>query len=403
MKDVKHVITVLILCTFFLPCFATNNKDNSFTLTGRVTGQHAGKIIITSYSELSVYKTDTIKITNGEFIYKGFIKEPKQIEIEDENENNKISFWIEPGIMHIHLVSGKYSLYELSGSKTENEQKEYTKLVEKSFVNIREIESRLKILNLKIRNTSDDKAKKDLENIVELVEKEIQHREDKLLSLSLQFIKSHPESYISLVKLSDIVLKVADNKTSVISIDSLRRIFNGLDNNLKTGVSCNLVQKDLDKIIQNSIGKYAPDFCVIDINNQMLKLTSFKGKSVVLLDFWASYCSPCRSSFHFTKTLYQQFHTKGIDVIAIDMDTDEKDSWLKAIRKDSIEMWHNVRISNNDGVKSTESNIKDKYYVQSIPRKILIDKNGIIVGNWVGTCAEIEREVEEKVEELVNK
>jgi len=82
---------------------------------------------------------------------------------------------------------------------------------------------------------------------------------------------------------------------------------------------------------------------------------------------------------------------------------DEKDSWLKAIQKDSISMWHNVRISNSDSIKNTESDIKDKYYVRSIPRKILIDRNGIIVGNWIGTSEEIEREVAEKREEMVNK
>ena len=403
MKEMKYVTLVLILYTFFLSCLAENKKENSFTLTGRITEQHSGKIIITSYNELSVYKTDTIKITNSEFTYKGFIEEPKQIELEDENVNNKIRFWINPGIMHIKLVKGKYNSYELSGSKTEDEQKEYAKLVEKSFENLQEVKYRLKILNLKIRNASDDKTKKYLESIVEPLEKEIYDKDEELLSLSLLFIKSHPESYISLIKLSDIILKLDDNIISTISTDSLVKIFDGLDNNLKTGVSGNLVQKNLNKIIQNSIGQYAPDFCATDINHQMIKLSSFKGENVVLLDFWASYCFPCRRSFYSTKKLYQQFHAKGFDVIAIDMDSDEKDSWLKAIQKDSISMWHNVRISNSDSIKNTVSDIKDKYYVRSIPRKILIDKNGIIVGNWIGTSEEIEREVAEKVQEMVNK
>ena len=186
-------------------------------------------------------------------------------------------------------------------------------------------------------------------------------------------------------------------------IDTISNSYNLLDKSVQNIFLGKFLKSTIDKKINNKIGTIAPDFSEPNIDNKIATLSDFRGKSIVLLDFWASWCGPCRKGFKILKPLFNKYHKKGFEIIAIDSDwRGDKKSWKEAIIKDSISEWYHIPM-----VISTTSFIKDegvfaKYYVQAIPRKILIDKNGIIVGNWMGTDDEIEKQLTDKIEELLN-
>ena len=122
------------------------------------------------------------------------------------------------------------------------------------------------------------------------------------------------------------------------------------------------------------------------------------------MDFWAYYCGPCVGTFPKLKEIYNKYHTKGLEIVAVNFDFRNNISeWKNAIIRHGIENWHHVNVAEEftpNRIKN--SDIYANYHVQAIPRKILIDKNGIIQGNWVATNEEIEKEVEAKIEELIN-
>lgn len=352
---------------------------------------------------LQIAKRDTVKIINGQFKINGFIKEPKHAYLEEINSNNNTELWIETGIMHIDLERNNFHSFKLSGSKSQIEQNEYDKMAEPVIQNQDKIYTKLKQINTDIDNTNDEKIKKELSEKYNKYKVELTDTKSQILNTQLQFIKSNPQSYISTDMLFILVEKVADDETHIITTDSLAKIYTGLARNVQNSFVGQFTKKNIDKIYNNRIGSPAPDFSVPDINRQLITLSSFKGKSVVLMDFWASWCGHCREDFKWVKPIYNRLHKKGFDIIAIDMDYNDKNAWLTAINKDGISMWHNVPVAENYCLNYTENDIYTKYFVWAIPRKILIDKNGIIVGNWDGSTEEIEKEVTLKIEELVNK
>ena len=90
-----------------------------------------------------------------------------------------------------------------------------------------------------------------------------------------------------------------------------------MDNSLKESRYGKNIIEDIRKKENIRLGTQAPDFKATDLNQQTVTLSQFKGRSVVLMDFWASWCVPCRQSIPHLKTLYRKYHSKGFEVIAV--------------------------------------------------------------------------------------
>ena len=123
------------------------------------------------------------------------------------------------------------------------------------------------------------------------------------------------------------------------------------------------------------IGAMAPDFSMPDVNGKIRKLSDFKGK-YVLLDFWASWCMPCRKETPNLISAYNQFKDKKFEILAVSLDggkDDARDKWLEAIHEDKM-TWPQV-----SDLSGFNSNIAAVYAIQSIPMNFLIDPSGKIV------------------------
>lgn len=150
------------------------------------------------------------------------------------------------------------------------------------------------------------------------------------------------------------------------------------------------------------IGAQAPDFKAIDLNQQIVTLSQFKGKSVVLLDFWASWCVPCRESIPHLKALYNKYHSKGLEVVAVSEDTKRK-AWIDAVNQDSTGMWFHIPIAEQFAKGPdyiTNDDIYKNYFVQAIPVTMVIDKNGKIVGRLVSKSKENEESLDKLLAQI---
>lgn len=121
------------------------------------------------------------------------------------------------------------------------------------------------------------------------------------------------------------------------------------------------------------VGKAAPDFALPDVNGNEIKLSSLKGK-YVLVDFWASWCVPCRRENPNVVKAYQQFKDKNFTVLGVSLDRPgEKDAWLNAIKEDKL-AWTHV-----SDLKFWESSVVPLYHIEGIPFNILVDPEGKII------------------------
>ncbi len=150
--------------------------------------------------------------------------------------------------------------------------------------------------------------------------------------------------------------------------------------------------KLLSKIIKTA---YAPDFTMEDIDGELFKFSELKGK-LILLDVWASWCKPCRVANPHMVELYNKFHNKGLEMISISLDgtpeqTSPKEDWERAVSNDKL-TWTQL-----SDLKGWDSKIRDSYNIRSIPYTILIDQNGLIIGEDLSHEA-----LNNKISEILN-
>jgi len=172
-----------------------------------------------------------------------------------------------------------------------------------------------------------------------------------------------------------------------LNTEELRAVFDNISPDLSASTMYKMIQSKLEVLEASAVGKPAPDFTMNDTLGNPQTLSSHFG-NYLLIDFWASWCGPCRADNPEMVAIYHKYHDKGYDVFGVSLDQKE-DRWLKAITDDEL-VWDHV--SDLKGWSNAASKL---YGVSSIPHTVLIDPQGIIVARGLRT-----KELEAKLAEI---
>lgn len=353
----KKSFWIGLICLFHFHSFAQKLQINQFTLTGKLLNPQHNYIYL-GYVDIDGKDiTDSSLLNKGNFYFKGNINEPTKayikgnLRVMDDAENLNITdLYLEPKSMTALLSYNHFKEIKLTGSKSQREyeklNKEYTAIDEKS------------------------------DSLYE-----------KFSKINYRFIATHPASYVS-------VFQLMLYKTRW-PVDSVESLYNNLSLSIRNSFYGKKIKETISEIDSNSVGKMAKEFNTTDINGNPVILSNFKRKYVIL-DFWGSWCLPCRQSSPHLVDLFKMYHNTGLEIIGVAEEYDETGAaWKAAIKKDGTDIWYNILSWLN--IDKPQSLVKE-FGVNVFPTKILIDKTGIIIGRYEGT--EGEEALDKKLDQI---
>lgn len=175
--------------------------------------------------------------------------------------------------------------------------------------------------------------------------------------------------------------------------DEYEILFENFSEDLRQSPPGKALSEKLNNFKNSKVGSIAPEISLTDISGNTISLASLKGK-FVLIDFWASWCGPCREEFPYLKEIWELYKDKQLVVLSVSRDEDLK-KWKAAIEKEQTADWINVSsVQNSDKIET-------KYFVTGIPHKVLVDPTGVIIGKWKGSGSKNKRELFEILEKVI--
>lgn len=372
--------------------------SDRFTINGFASNVKAGSKIYIYYQNANVKTIDSATIVDGHFTLQGSLSYPGPATICNnkfiESTPKGASYvYLEPKSMEVKLDYRDFSSLKLDGSHTQNEMLELEHLKKTPLRLLDSISVLKREYFTEIEKNNVDSIL--IKNNIITLELQINDINKDLTKITFDYLQKHPTSFLT----PYILYSRIRSKSAVDQYRDITSLYDNMSSSVKNSVPGMRLRDELENFKNIIIGKEAPDFVAKNINELNISLDDFRGK-YVLLDFWASWCLPCRQDFPFLKKIYQDYHSKGFEIISISRDKN-LESWRKAIVKDGIEAWQHVSIKQNVSNQDwLEKNLfEELYVVTAIPVKLLIDNNGVIIARWHGNTLKNKEELEKILSE----
>jgi peroxiredoxin len=298
---------------------------------------------------------DTTIIIDGKATFSGtLIGLPESYYLRVEDEPRPISFFLENATININSHIDSLHKAKVGGSLLNDR---YTEFVN-SQAGINKVMRPLFSIYQEAKSAGDITKMEEIDSIYYSLEGELNR-------LSVEFIGNNSDNILGPYQASRVYY--TDSK-----VDELDSILSQFSPELNESNYVKRLQSSIEKWAKLKIGMVAPDFTQSDSTNTAVSLANFRGK-YLLVDFWASWCGPCRAENPNIVVAYNKYHDKGFDILGVSLDNDRA-KWLASIKKDGL-YWHQV--SDLNGWKNE---VSLSYGIRAIPYSVLIDPDGVIIG-----------------------
>ncbi len=357
----KKLLLVAISTAFLFSCNKETNTDG-YHVSGTIDSMEDGvKVFIeTPDNQGGVTTVDTAFVKNGKFEFKGKAKEIEIAYLQIEDLQGKIPFVLENQKITITAYKDSLQASKIGGSYNNDELTKFNK----EFENFQKKVNKFQTVNsdafMAAQQANDTETMTKISEDYMTLEKEF-------TVFTNAYVTENPNSFVTLMLLAQMVNNPDADFTKV------KADAEALAPELKSTKIGLEIQEKLKSLSSTSVGQMAPDFSAPNPEGKIVSLKESLGK-VTLIDFWASWCGPCRRENPNVVALYNEFHDKGFNIIGVSLDKeDKKDEWIKAIEVDKL-TW--TQISN---LKFWQDPIAKQYNVQGIPATFLLDAEGRIV------------------------
>jgi len=352
----QHLTTIFaaaLFCCFGSKALAQNGKYqinvNIADATGKIYLGHevAGKPSV----------LDSANLVNGTAVFKGSVKEADFYSLNNKSLKYPIQFILENSAITVSKTKDSLSTAEIKGSAAQD--------VYMGFYNGPWKEITTKAGDIYRRLDAAEKTGK-----MDTATRAGFNKEFAALDIINQaavkkYVIAHPASPGS-------AAVIVDRFVSYPNFPVAKELYALLSKNVQQSAIASQITKALETDAKTGKGKVAPAIKMTDVNGKVVNLSDFKGK-YVLIDFWASWCGPCRKENPNVVAAYKKYHDKGFEILGISLDS-KKEAWLKAIEADGLSWTH---VSELKGWSNTAATV---YGVKAVPASFLIDREGKFVG-----------------------
>jgi peroxiredoxin len=349
----KKLFYLLIapLCSFAAP--------KPVKITGHIDHDRVEMVFLSLRGQ---QQRDSSAIKGGSFSFSVHVDEPtltyitvryKRTQAVGGSRYEKMPLFIEPGEAKI-AIRDSLRTAQVSGSKSHRAfvsftdlQKEYTEKSRRCYDQY-----------LLFRKADDKDGMKKMEQQMDAIDHAMKEE------VFFPYLKKHSNSPIAVYVLREYAGYDIDP-------DKIEPLLVSLPASSQQWPSALELKKSIEIARKTRVGVFVMDFTQADASGHVVSLSSFKGK-YVLIDFWASWCGPCRKENPNIAAAYQQFHDKGLEIIGVSLDS-KREAWLKAIQKDQL-TWTQA-----SDLKGWDNEVAKQFGVRAIPFNLLIDPAGKII------------------------
>ncbi|WP_094568745.1 TlpA disulfide reductase family protein [Mucilaginibacter xinganensis] len=359
----KKIVLFIIM---LLPFITMAQTQETFLLRSKIGNLNAPARAYLIYKLGANQVIDSAIIADGKFDFSGQLLNPSAAVLVVDHKGvgfEKLDSTAD--ILNLYLDKGEFALSsadsvskaQITGSKINEDDKRLKALLDPIKVKAQKLAAEKKTVAAPQQNSPEFRS------ALQAKYKALQAEQKVVIK---KFIQGNPDSYLSLLAL----YSVDGPSPDPFELDTL---FNSLADNIKNTEAAKIFKTSLETLKHTAPGTMAPDFTQNDVNGVPVKLSSFRGK-YVLIDFWASWCGPCREENPNVVRVYNKYKEKNFTIIGVSLDKQSgRADWLSAIKSDGLN-WTQV-----SDLKFWNNQAAALYYVSSIPANFLIDPNGKII------------------------
>jgi peroxiredoxin len=341
----NKILTLLLFVPFAL------SAQKKFVINGNLNGLPEGSSVSLSNANTP---DDTVARgivkSGGSFELRGTVAEPNLFQLNFDGVQKKSTLFIGNDMVNVSGDVQTIQQLTVKGSQVHNDFEEFKSIFNPLFQELTAMGQRINRTPSLQKNDSVMGAYK---NHIEKIKNQVD-----------RFVASHNDSPVA----PFVVLVTSEMEQDVAAME---RRYTKFNKNIQNGFYGKIVKQQIDNAKKGAIGTEAIDFIQADVDGKKVSLSSFRGK-YVLVDFWASWCRPCREENPNVVRAYNKYKDKNFTVLGVSLDQ-SRAPWLKAIKNDNL-VWTQV-----SDLKGWNNEAAAKYNIQSIPQNLLVDPSGKII------------------------
>lgn len=343
----------ILFALFALCCTMVYAQADEMIIKGKVKGIKNGCLYMLARSGEA--KNDTLacsKVKKGRFEIKATLAESMVVQLLLDGYSGGFTLFAEPGEKYDALLSNDESYYIKGGRLNEA----YT-----AHIAVSDSLNRI-ISSLQERYDSLRTGRKF--RSASLVNDTLRRNREYFHRITSEFLDGNDNIISAYTICSNIEMRNHGLRES-------KNMYASLGSGAKASQYGRIIQERIERLEKTEGGAKAPDFTLADINGNTVTMSAVKAK-IKIIDFWASWCGPCRMNNPALRQLYKEFHGQGLEIIGVSLDNKES-NWKMAVEKDGLE-WINL-----SSLKGWKCDVAKEYNVTSIPALFVLDENNNII------------------------